>query len=183
MNSLHTKPIIKLDLTKSIINDLEHLLPVKPKRWGRMDTLSKFLMLGCAKLLKIATPELKQEVGLLCATTYGSISTDIEYAKTISLDIKDASPILFGYTLPNISLSEAAAFFKFKGSVYANIYAPDITEEEMLISIIEKATIWLNSQELTKSFVVCTINFLTKETQDKLKINKSLNKALFTWVV
>jgi len=183
MDILHSKPIIKLNLTESIINDLDYILPIKPKRWGRMDTLSKFLIIGCAKLLKIAAPELKQEVGLLCATNYGSISTDIEYAKTIYFNIKEASPILFGYTLPNISISEAATFFKFKGSVYANIYTPNITEEAMLSSIIKKATIWLNSQELTNSFIVCTINFLTKDAQNRLKINKNLNKALFTWVV
>jgi len=183
MDILHTKPIITLDLTDSTINNLEHLLPIKPKRWGRMDILSKFLIIGCAKVLEVAMSELKQEVGLLCATTYGSLSTDIEYAKTISIDVKEASPILFGYTLPNISLSEAAAFFKFKGAVYANIYDPNITEEDMLTSVIKKAAIWLNSQELTKSFIVCTINFLTKEAQDRLKINRNLNKALFTWVV
>ncbi len=184
MNKFHTKPIVKIDLTESTIRELsETFLPTKPKRWGRMDKLSKFILLGCAKILTIAKHELKQEVGLLSATTYGSISTDIKYVNTLFSNTIEASPILFGYTLPNISLSEAAVFFNLKGSVYASIYDSNTSKEDMLKSIIKKADIWLRSQKLTNSFIVCVIDFLSQEAQEKLKINKNFDQALFTWVV
>ncbi len=178
----HDKKIITLNLDKIIIESLSSkLLPLKPKRWGRMDILSKFIILGCAQTLNEAKDELKPETGLLLATKYGSLDTDIKYAQTISTSINEASPILFGYTLPNIAISEAASLFNLRGSVYAT-YSNESSKEDMLISIIEKARLWLRSQNLTRSFIVCVVDFIDKNLQKQLTLNNS-NQALFTWVV
>ena len=57
--------------------------------------------------------------GLIGGTTYGSLTTDLEFAGTIRQNPTLASPALFGYTLANIPVAEAANHFGLTGPVYA----------------------------------------------------------------
>ena len=98
-----------------------------PQRWGRMDQLSRLAVetvgrvLEESGLLQPATAKVDPAtvVGLIAATRYGSLATDLEYCRSLAEGFDLASPALFGYTLPNIGLAEAAGQFGLTGPVYA----------------------------------------------------------------
>lgn len=95
-----------------------------PNRWGRMNPLSRALLLeSCAFLQdqELWKPgerfsDRSLSVGLIGGSRYGSLQTDIAFQAT--LDDGLASPALFGYTLPNIPLAEVANHFGLTGPVY-----------------------------------------------------------------
>jgi len=60
-----------------------------------------------------------KNVGLIGGSRKGSLSTDLNFAATLSQNANLASPALFGYTLPNIPLAEAAVHYGLVGPVYA----------------------------------------------------------------
>jgi len=91
-------------------------------RFGRMDAFSKLgvsavgLALQDAGLNEWTT---KREVGLVVATAYGCLQTDLDYFETVlPEDGAFSSPALFSYTLPNCFLGEAAARFGLTGPGY-----------------------------------------------------------------
>ena len=98
-----------------------------PKRWGRMNPLSRILIVEVGRLLiergvikrgqKCSDIELT--VGLVGATRRGCLQTDYDFLATMEDGAGLASPALFGYTLPNIPLAEAAGQFGLTGPVYA----------------------------------------------------------------
>ena len=99
----------------------------EPKRWGRMDNLSRAAVTGVglalekADLLEPDTGRLINDivVGLVAGSQWGSLATDLDYAATLSQGFAMASPTIFSYTLPNIGLAEAASQFGLLGPVYA----------------------------------------------------------------
>ncbi|MDF1614723.1 hypothetical protein [Desulfurivibrio dismutans] len=98
-----------------------------PGRWGRMPPLSRALVVETGRVLAAADlltggrrlHERGIKVGLIGATTTGSLSTDLDFAASLDGGFQLASPALFGYTLPNIALSEAASHYGLTGPVYA----------------------------------------------------------------
>ncbi len=91
-------------------------------RFSRMDPFSK---LGVSAVgLALQDAGLKEctstgEVGIVVATVYGCLQTDLDYFETVlPEDGAFASPALFSYTLPNCFLGEAAARFGLTGPAY-----------------------------------------------------------------
>jgi len=106
-----------------------NLLGNTPARWGRMPPLSRLLIVEVGRFLQ-QHGLLEQggnlgrsgkTVGLIGGTSRGSLSTDLEFAKTLEQGVDLASPALFGYTLANIPLAEAASHYGLIGPVYAII--------------------------------------------------------------
>lgn len=106
------------------------LPPVSRKRvfdkpyphFGRMDDLSRVGLAAIASALKDAGLDewtQKREMGIIAATVFGCLHTDIDYFETvIPNDGLMASPALFSYTLPNCFLGEAAVCFGLTGASY-----------------------------------------------------------------
>lgn len=103
------------------------LLGEIPGRWGRMPPLSRLLIVETGRVLQEncilargqRLNELNKKVGLIGGTRRGSLHTDQAFIETIADGPGCASPSLFGYTLPNIPLAEAASFYGLVGPVYA----------------------------------------------------------------
>ncbi|MDZ7642321.1 MAG: hypothetical protein U5J62_09905 [Desulfurivibrio sp.] len=82
---------------------------------------------------------LGKNAGLIGATTTGSLGVDLDFASTLAAGFYLASPALFGYTLPNIALSEAASHYGLVGPVYAIF--PD-QQTPLTVAVVE-AERWL----------------------------------------
>ena len=103
------------------------LLGELPKRWGRMDRISRLAVVETGRALKAAgilrfegrLPVTTGQGGLIGVTRRGSLTSDLAYAKTLKQGPEMASPILFSYTLPNTALSEAASHYGLTGPVYS----------------------------------------------------------------
>lgn len=98
-----------------------------PKRWGRMDRISRLALVEVGLVLLaaglrggavVAGPGFKRG-GLIGLTRRGSLATDLAYVATLEEGVEMASPTLFSYTLPNIALAEAASHFELTGPVYS----------------------------------------------------------------
>lgn len=98
-----------------------------PTRWGRMSPLSRLLIFEAGQVLQESGRlergqrmiDLGHKVGLVGGTKRGSLHTDQSFIATMAEGPGLASPALFGYTLPNIPLAEAAAVYGLVGPVYA----------------------------------------------------------------
>ncbi|MDT8336063.1 MAG: hypothetical protein RQ753_10230 [Desulfurivibrionaceae bacterium] len=98
-----------------------------PKRWGRMDRISRLAVVEAGRVLLVAglrggeSPEVARckKGGLIGLTRRGSLATDLVYAATLKEGVEMASPTLFSYTLANIALAEAAGHYGLTGPVYA----------------------------------------------------------------
>lgn len=98
-----------------------------PPRWGRMDQISRLAVIEIGKILGTADLLLVQEhkvpeswlIGLIAGTRRGSLMTDLDFIASHKYDLALASPALFGYTLPNIALAEAASHYGLRGPVYS----------------------------------------------------------------
>jgi len=108
-----------------------------PKRWGRMDRISRLAVVEVGRALR-AAGLLREEAGKVCVTgsggligasRYGSLATDLAFAATLDTGLNLASPTLFSYTLPNIALAEAASHFGLTGPVYS-LFSGDPEEAE-----------------------------------------------------
>lgn len=89
-------------------------------RFGRLDEFSRIGLAAIAFCLRDAEREEwdeKRPIGIVAASRYGCLKTDIAYLETMIPDQgKLASPNLFAYTLPNCFLGEAALRFGLSGS-------------------------------------------------------------------
>ncbi len=98
-----------------------------PKRWGRMDALSRLALITVGRTLNEAgllgreTGKVAGDkcVGLVAGTHHGCLATDLDFVHSLKEGFALASPLLFSYTLPNIALAEAAGQFGLVGPVYA----------------------------------------------------------------
>ncbi|MEA3547563.1 MAG: hypothetical protein U9R66_07855 [Thermodesulfobacteriota bacterium] len=98
-----------------------------PRQWGRMPPLSRAVVVEAGRVLNDAgllengrnLAAKGENVGLIGGSRKGSLSTDLNFAATFSLNPKFASPVLFSYTLANIPLAEAAGHYGLVGPVYA----------------------------------------------------------------
>ncbi|WP_136809450.1 beta-ketoacyl synthase N-terminal-like domain-containing protein [Desulfosediminicola flagellatus] len=109
------------------IENIVALLGSLPTRWGRMTPLSRLLIIETARVLQkrnILTPgqrlsDQNKNVGMIGGTRRGSLHTDQAFVETMKEGPGLASPALFGYTLANIPLAEAAVAHGLTGPVYA----------------------------------------------------------------
>ena len=84
-----------------------------PKRWGRMDRLSRLAVVEVGRVLRESGLlsdgqghiKVSGQGGLLGITRRGSLATDLAFADTLNQGVDMASPTLFSYTLPNIALA------------------------------------------------------------------------------
>lgn len=103
------------------------ILGTLPKRWGRMDRLSRLAVVEVGRVLRESgVLESEGEAiaargsgGLIGVTRRGSLETDLAYAATLKEGPELASPLLFSYTLPNTALAEAASHYGLTGPVYS----------------------------------------------------------------
>jgi hypothetical protein len=112
------------------------ILGVLPTRWGRMPPLSRAMVVETGRFLKECairpqslpadTKKNNKVIGLIGGTARGSLAPDLDFAATLLDGVNLASPAIFGYTLANIPLAEAANHFHLTGPVYAvlNAVAP-----------------------------------------------------------
>jgi hypothetical protein len=110
-----------------------------PKRWGRMDRISRLAVVEVGRVLVESglrgagekSHHDHKRGGLIGMTRRGCLATDLAFAATLLKGVAMASPILFGYTLPNIALAEAAGHFGLTGPVYS-VYSdnPDAGGED-----------------------------------------------------
>ena len=88
-------------------------------RFGRLDEFSRIGLAALAFCLRDAGEEEwseKRPIGIIAASRYGCLQTDIAYLQTMLPDHgKLASPNLFAYTLSNSFLGEAALRFGLTG--------------------------------------------------------------------
>ena len=141
--------------------DVEALIGTIPTRWGRMSPLSRAVVVEAGRILTenewlargSRFSEIGKTVGLIGATRTGSLSTDIDFAGTLSDGFLLASPALFGYTLPNIPLAEAANHYGLTGPVYAVF-----NDQDPLVAAIEEAKRWLDAREDLFSMMACTFD-------------------------
>lgn len=89
-------------------------------RFGRLDEFSRIGLAALAFCLRDAGREEweeKRSIGIVAASRYGCLRTDLAYLETMLPDNgKLASPNLFAYTLPNCFLGEAALRFGLTGN-------------------------------------------------------------------
>ena len=119
-------------------------------RFGRMDEFSRLGVSAIGLALKDAGLDAwtaKREVGIVVATVYGCLHTDMAYFETIVPENGAfASPALFSYTLPNCFLGEAASRFGLTGPGYvineqkdSGLSSVHAVLEDMACNEIEKA--------------------------------------------
>lgn len=115
------------------------VLGFTPRRWGRMDRISRLAVVEVGRALRGAgllhdeagKVSLTGCGGLIGASRYGSLATDLAYGDTLKAGLNLASPTLFSYTLPNIALAEAASHYGLTGPVYSLFAgAPEEAEAE-----------------------------------------------------
>lgn len=89
-------------------------------RFGRLDEFSRIGLAAIAFCLRDAGREAweqKRPIGIVAASRYGCLQTDLAYLQTMLPEQgKLSSPNLFAYTLPNCFLGEAALRFGLTGS-------------------------------------------------------------------
>lgn len=154
------------------------LLGNVPGRWGRMTPLSRLVVVEVGKLLKTrqvisATNSCVEQglaIGLIGGTGRGSLYTDCAFSETMQEGPGLASPALFGYTLPNIPLAEAASHYGLVGPVYA-VFA----EESPLQVAVDEAEMLLTVQKELTLMIACEFDhYSLGDGPDKLDVNLTL---------
>jgi len=91
-------------------------------RFGRLDEFSRIGLAAIAFCLRDAEREVwqqKREIGIIAASRYGCLQTDLAYMDTLMLEQGQlASPNLFAYTVANSFLGEAALRFGLNGGSF-----------------------------------------------------------------
>jgi 3-oxoacyl-(acyl-carrier-protein) synthase len=154
-------------------DDSVAVLGTVPGRWGRMTPLCRLLLVKIGLLLQEKhimekgqkCSDLGLKVGLIGGTRRGSLHTDQAFIRTMENGPGLASPALFGYTLPNIPLAEAASQFGLIGPVYALLEA-----SKPLDSAISEAKRLLLSQKELSFMLACEFDHY----EDVFKVNLTL---------
>ncbi len=156
-------------------DDRVAVLGTVPGRWGRMTPLCRLLLVKIGLLLQEKhilkkgqkCSDLDLQVGLVGGTKRGSLHTDQAFIRTMENGSGLASPALFGYTLPNIPLAEAASQFGLVGPVYALLDA-----DSPLDSAISEARRLLLTQKELSFMLACEFDhYENAEHGDVLKVN------------
>lgn len=119
-------------------------------RFGRLDEFSRIGLAGIAFCLRDAGMEEweeKRHIGIVAASRYGCLQTDLAYLDTlIPEEGKLASPNLFAYTLANSFLGEAALRFGLAGNTLVFNHA-DTTSLSPLCYALEELE-WSGQQAI-----------------------------------
>jgi len=153
------------------------LLEETPARWGRMPPLARLLVVETGRFLRENKLLAKgrnlahtgKNVGLIGGTSRGSLTTDLGFAKTLQQGPELASPALFGYTLANIPLAEAANHYGLTGPVYAVI-----DEDDPFQSACREARHHLATSATTDYILACRFDDLGAGTDQPLRITFGL---------
>lgn len=145
------------------------VIGVVPKRWGRMDRLSRLAVVEVGRALRLAGRLRDQpgkvmvtgSGGLIGAGLCGSLATDLAFAETMAGGINLASPTLFSYTLPNIALAEAASHYGLTGPVYS-LFSGALAEAE------SEASRWLAEETGPDFMVAGTLDIVPAEMAAQL---------------
>ncbi len=160
--------------------DIRAIVQEIPGRWGRMPPLSRAVVVEAGRLLQQAGLLQKERrfnkagtrVGLIGATRYGSLAVDTAFAATMQSQPQLASPALFGYTLANIPLAEAANHYGLVGPVFA-LYA----EDEPLQRAVTEARRWLQNREVD-FMLACEFDDLSRNGALALTVNFTIVNPL-----
>lgn len=156
----------------------EDLIPIIggiPKRWGRMNPMSRVLIVEVGRMLRRQNiigqgdrcSTLGVAAGLIGATKRGCLKTDYDFLDSIDDTSGLASPALFGYTLPNIPLAEAAGQYGLTGPVYALFETEDPFEK----AVQEAQTLLQYHSELSLMLACEFDHFETPAANDTLLLN------------
>ncbi len=145
-------------------DDIVAALGTIPGRWGRMTPLCRLLIVKIALLLQEngvvergeRCCECGLSAGLVGGTRKGSLHTDLDFIQTMKNGPGLASPALFGYTLPNIPLAEAAGHHGLVGPVYALL-----DTENPLASAVDEAEMLLRAGRDLSFIVACEFDYYT----------------------
>ena len=151
-----------------------HLLGEIPSRWGRMPLLCRAVLVETGRLLGQLYPQKGQRslkkrglsVGLVGATRHGSLVTDLDFAATMAPGPEFASPALFGYTLANMPLAEAAVHFGLTGPVYALF-----TENDLLTTALAEARTWLAQDNSLSLMLACGFDHEPGPGEGRLRVS------------
>ena len=109
-------------------------------RFSRMDEFSRLGVSAVALALQDAgliARISKQGMGIVVATVYGCLHTDLDYFETVGPENGAfASPALFSYTLPNCFLGEAASRFGLTGPGYV-VSRQDHSDLSSICAVLE----------------------------------------------
>ncbi len=135
-----------------------------PDRWLRMDTMSQRAILGVGRALHDAgistfPPEC---CGLIGGSKRGSLATDLAFAQSLEDGVLFASPALFGYTLANISLAEAASKYNITGPVFC------VLDNEPLAAAKKEATRWLQFMPANSFIIYGELDVIPKDGEEKV---------------
>lgn len=127
----------------------EKIIGSLPERWLRMDSMSQHAVLEVGRVLRDAGIDTFQPecCGIICGSRFGSLATDLAFAASLQDGVAFASPALFGYTLANISLAEAASQYTITGPVFC------VLDKEPLRAAHTQAQRWLQFMP-ENSFIV-----------------------------
>lgn len=161
--------------------DVVEIIGEIPRRWGRMDRMSRLAVVEVGRVIGeagVAFDDIRTGIlkgGLIGATRYGSLTTDLEYAETLERGLEVASPTLFSYTLPNISLAEAASHYGLTGPVYSLFSEKPLSEAE------EGCRNWLTDNPELDFMIAGEIDVYPASITNK-KEKKEIISATFTIV-
>ncbi len=162
------RPLTEHLVADEASEELASLLGAVPKRWGRMNRLSRLLLVKTALLLEdagyCAGEKLSEKglaVGLIGVSRYGSLQTDYDFLATMEGGAAFASPALFGYTLANIPLAEVAVAFGLRGPVFALIGEGE--KENLLACAKEEAQRHLDSVPELHFMLACAFDYYQQE--------------------
>lgn len=161
--------------------EVSALLGEVPGRWGRMPLLSRLLIVEAgralqkAKIMKCGERlcDLGYNVGMIGVTSRGSLYTDQAFRGTMDGGLGLASPALFGYTLPNIPLAEAAVVFGLTGPVYALF---EESEDKFKLAKDEAVRLLTMQQRLDYMLACEFDHYLLEERQEKLSVTINVIK-------
>ena len=150
-------------------DDILGILGELPRRWGRMDRLSRLAVVEVGRTLRQAGILVNGEAGLsvtgkgglIGITRRGSLDTDLAYAETLKQGVDMASPTLFSYTLPNIALAEAASHYGLTGPVFS------LFDDQLRIDAEKEAKSWL-TDDGSLDFMVAGIIDLYPDPADRI---------------
>ncbi|MFA8451089.1 MAG: hypothetical protein ACEPOW_10380 [Bacteroidales bacterium] len=138
---------------KENIDTLIHENEIKNSRLGRMDPMSVLGFVGTELLLdnrKISEEYDPYDIGIVFSNNSSSLDTDLKYWDSVK---KIASPSLFVYTLPNVSMAEICIKNCIKGENHFFL------SQKIDLKLIYEQCSTLFDQELSKVIITGWVDY------------------------
>jgi hypothetical protein len=140
------------------------ILGTIPNRWGRMPPLSRAMVVETGRFLQAHMLPLRpysiKNIGLIGGTTRGSLSADLYFATTLLDGL--ASPAIFGYTLANTPLAEAANHYGLTGPVYAVV-----DQNAPLTAAVDQARLLVKMRPSLGLILACAFDDRIEQTSER----------------